>query len=456
MAATPGGDVFSGSYKTGMWQYDEVNEEWQRKMKGMGTGLSKMIMEAPDDIYGIQEYGYSGCVVYTASIDSAWQQRADGIGLEPARELVRTNNGDLFGSFGTRLYHSVEDGVSWDSIPNQWEDATASSTKIEQMAAVGGTVYLHTKSPGGELGDQVFFSNDNGTSWNSIFSMKDYNDNVAIPQDEVFAVDDLLVTSAGDVYLDIRTLIGKDALLLREAGSTDWTMTNKPFAGPDHYTLDRNDALYVYDFIPGDIYFSSDKGQTWDTIANGGWGALDNNYSTLHLRFDHQNRLYAGHQHPDEDGEIWFRNEHGEWQDLSETLPTTTNDQNEAMAASPMDIQFDEQDTPYVLTRAGIYAYAELQPSGLKDRNTGLVEAATVFPNPATNMATVQFALQEGATIGIEILDVTGRTLAHITRMKKGAGSHTHTFSVEAMPRGSYFICIKSGAQQRVVKLLKQ
>lgn len=76
-----------------------------------------------------------------------------------------------------------------------------------------------------------------------------------------------------------------------------------------------------------------------------------------------------------------------------------------------------------------------------------------VFPNPASDAATLQFSLNTGGTVDIDIADITGRILYQHPTGTIDAGRHDVPFSTQGWPSGMYFITLRTKDAQQTLKL---
>lgn len=75
---------------------------------------------------------------------------------------------------------------------------------------------------------------------------------------------------------------------------------------------------------------------------------------------------------------------------------------------------------------------------------------ATVFPNPARQFATLEFALSTSAAVSIQLHGALGNLIDRIeTNLPLNAGTHTHTIRLpDSLPPGVYCISIDNGIEQ--------
>lgn len=79
-------------------------------------------------------------------------------------------------------------------------------------------------------------------------------------------------------------------------------------------------------------------------------------------------------------------------------------------------------------------------------------KAAAVYPNPATEKATVRFNAIVAGTYTLSIADVTGRIVAKKT-MNAAEGLNFYSFDVINYLPGTYFVMIQGTSNNEILKL---
>jgi hypothetical protein len=74
----------------------------------------------------------------------------------------------------------------------------------------------------------------------------------------------------------------------------------------------------------------------------------------------------------------------------------------------------------------------------------GMVEEISVFPVPVTGMTTIEVSLAKTATYGIDVLDISGRSVARLLSAETlDAGNYRYDWNVNNLPDGMYTIIIR-------------
>ena len=86
--------------------------------------------------------------------------------------------------------------------------------------------------------------------------------------------------------------------------------------------------------------------------------------------------------------------------------------------------------------------YLELSGiSGIKDINK-IISNISVFPNPVTESANIEFSLSSMQNVEISIFDIIGKKVSSICNKKLETGKHRETLSCSNLTAGIYFIRI--------------
>lgn len=82
-------------------------------------------------------------------------------------------------------------------------------------------------------------------------------------------------------------------------------------------------------------------------------------------------------------------------------------------------------------------------PLGLSDVNAGIDEFR-VFPNPANDIAFVNFSLAEKANVKVMITDAIGRVVAPVSSQAMGSGAHKIQVDLSTIPTGVYNVTLQT------------
>ncbi|MDX1420215.1 MAG: T9SS type A sorting domain-containing protein, partial [Rubricoccaceae bacterium] len=74
-----------------------------------------------------------------------------------------------------------------------------------------------------------------------------------------------------------------------------------------------------------------------------------------------------------------------------------------------------------------------------------LAAPVAVYPNPATDRATVQFGLAASADVSVEVLDALGRRVRLVTEGSRAAGPVEAILPTDGLPAGTYLVRVRVG-----------
>lgn len=102
----------------------------------------------------------------------------------------------------------------------------------------------------------------------------------------------------------------------------------------------------------------------------------------------------------------------------------------------------------------GVVVPLPATPTATRNALDNANNALLVYPNPANGSAQIQYNLDHSASLSIQLMDLSGKTLYRNTTDKLIAGTHTFTLPVSNVKPGMYLISVSSDttrATQRIV-----
>ncbi|WP_460622973.1 T9SS type A sorting domain-containing protein [Hymenobacter tenuis] len=132
-------------------------------------------------------------------------------------------------------------------------------------------------------------------------------------------------------------------------------------------------------------------------------------------------------------------------------------------ATSQNNYQFSDNTVPSTTAGTVYYRLRQVDMDGTSSNsevrtvlvtNAGRTFSANVFPNPYEGSATVQFSVLGAGAVTFTVHDVLGQTLLTKTSTYSAAGQQELTLPQAASwPAGVYYLTIRQGNQQQVVKI---
>ncbi len=68
--------------------------------------------------------------------------------------------------------------------------------------------------------------------------------------------------------------------------------------------------------------------------------------------------------------------------------------------------------------------------------------------------ATFEYTLSASAQVGLQILDVTGKTISSFSIGEQPAGKHQFDWDTGALPKGLYFCHLRAGSKMQTLKVM--
>jgi len=106
-----------------------------------------------------------------------------------------------------------------------------------------------------------------------------------------------------------------------------------------------------------------------------------------------------------------------------------------------------------------LQAQSELTSGSIWD-NTGLKQdqkkpfAASVYPNPVSNNATIKLNLEKSQNVTIAVYDILGNKVATIAQKEYSTGNNEIKYDASSLPKGMYFVRISDGVKNSAIKMI--
>ncbi|MCW3122022.1 MAG: hypothetical protein JWQ38_1514 [Flavipsychrobacter sp.] len=91
--------------------------------------------------------------------------------------------------------------------------------------------------------------------------------------------------------------------------------------------------------------------------------------------------------------------------------------------------------------------------TGVAQVNNSLFANATVYPNPAQDVATLSLDMKQNGNLKIAVIDMTGKVVKTVFNGSSVVGNQTFDISTNDMPNGLYVIAISSDNKVKTLKL---
>jgi len=105
--------------------------------------------------------------------------------------------------------------------------------------------------------------------------------------------------------------------------------------------------------------------------------------------------------------------------------------------------------------RVGTTALTVTNINTALSKNPGnVVHGISVFPNPATDLASVSYYLSAEQNLSIELTDISGKLIKTIVNEKLQAGPHSNIIDLKGITKGIYFIKTSAVGEKISQKLI--
>ncbi|MBK8555134.1 MAG: hypothetical protein IPL65_04885 [Lewinellaceae bacterium] len=324
-----------------------------------------------------------------------------------------------------------------------WQNVTPTGSGPEQ-AAFNGPFELAQSEP--EVlyagAESLFRSDDGGSLW--------YNaSNGPLDPGNVILTLAPLPTDASQVWCSVAPLTGNQAKVFLVNAVTGGVTSISGL--PNRLCMDiaphpgqAGTAYAVFSgFNTAHVWRTTDFGQNWEAIDNGLPDIPTNSVLIDPLFPDH---IYVGN-----DVGVWLsRNGGNTWELYSTGAPA-------GMLAMHLSISANRK-LRVATYGLGVWQADMAEPSGVVSQGPNTLDMQ-VFPNPASDVVQMKFALQAPAKLGYRIFDLSGRMVLQGNFGRREAGNQTAILGLGDLPAGRFALvldgaALPSGERVRAVQIL--
>ncbi len=134
--------------------------------------------------------------------------------------------------------------------------------------------------------------------------------------------------------------------------------------------------------------------------------------------------------------------------DYRQVFNSAVKDWFQASDAAIDDVYFQD----YIENRVDYVACKTLSTAELFKENLWM----NCFPNPSSSKTTVEYYLHQGGHVEIEVLDLTGRSVATLVNGNSNQGKHTLDFDLSDFQSGTYIFTLKTNNVSITKKVILQ
>lgn len=105
-----------------------------------------------------------------------------------------------------------------------------------------------------------------------------------------------------------------------------------------------------------------------------------------------------------------------------------------------------EQDGDVVSDTRSVSYAPDVTTTGINEAKRGTIDAS-VYPNPASDVVSVDMQLKENADVTVEVIDITGKVMSTQHYAALHAGANTVSVKVNELAKGLYFVRLSDNKQ---------
>ena len=403
----------------GLFRTTDVGASWTERDHGAAAirGVEAMAASGSGLFLGLQPNGGGGRGIWqTTDAGESWTPRNSGLQANTAARAMLSTNDALYAGVYTSprgVFRSTDQGVSW----TQRSNGISSNTLLNALFESDGVLLAAAF-------EALYRSTNQGASWTTVPSADNGTCFARFGSDLFLGTGGdgvLRSTNLGATWSDASTgldtfferiansfAIAGGQLFVATQGEGVYRWTGSQWV-PTGLTNDfvnellvHNDVLVAASALDG-LFTSTDFGQSWLPFMEGFNGG------EVYTLAVHDGLLYAGSRG------------HGIWARPLSELPSTT--------ATP------EPPLVGAGTRSILWARSE--------------------PNPATDFATLRFALSRAGELRVRLFDATGREVRGAMTERLTAGEHSLALDLRALPAGVAFYELTADGETRTGRIVR-
>ncbi|HOI29001.1 MAG TPA: T9SS type A sorting domain-containing protein [Melioribacteraceae bacterium] len=335
--------------------------------------------------------------------------------------LIKHDNKIFVGTYNHGVFYSSDEGITWNSL-NTGLNGLGAQT-ISEFAVRGSDLYA------GTYGGGVFVTDLNALShWNSFSNGLSFT--VSYNINSIKNIDGTLYAGAG----------GNSSFFKNRENSDLWeeVVFGEMWGEPNNvFDIIKMGDQYIISASYG-IYTSSD-GVNWNYFNTGAGVINESNFAL------HNNRIYA-HFTKGAGRTLWITSD-----DNGKTW-NFFDDQRGIDVLSALVV-----DNKLFAGRVYGFNYRPLDPTSVDgDELPAQFELSQNYPNPFNPSTTINFSIDTPGNVELKIYDITGREVAALINQYKPAGNYSYRFNPTELnlSSGVYFYKLSAGEFSSVKKMI--
>ena len=325
---------------------------------------------------------------------------------------MAARNNELFaGTFGAGVFYSNNNGKSWEA-----RYAGIEGTKVMALAVSGNYMFA------GTYGKGMFRSSNNGISWKPIMSGTVFS----------FLID------GTDLYAG-----GYEGVYLSTNYGDNWVAVNSGMERRTIYALAVSDSILFAGTDSG-IFRSINKGITW-TVMNTGLPLPS--FDVRSIVICDTSIFAGGYFH----GVFVSRDMAKHWTVIIYNL--SIRDLNIMALAVKDSFLFAGTEQGRVFRR---YVSGITEPTSVKHEKEQPTEfkLSQNYPNPFNPTSKIEYSIPQTAFVTLKVYDILGKEIATLVNEEKLAGNYEVNFNGNRLSSGIYFYKIQAGGYSSMKKMV--
>jgi len=426
-------DVFVGCLEGMIFHSADAGQSWQRiddtrflkTVNAMLFSVDRLVVATADGLYMSTDSGVT------------WMETSAGLSSTTVRNIA-TNNDNIFACTWNKLYRADDEGRNWSTVLEGKNFLCLASSERGLFA--------------GTMDEGVFFSIDDGTTWNTI------NDGLALPT-SIYSI----ITYEMDVFIG-----SNEGVFVLSGDEQSWKPLNQNFphgARPYNGILASNEERIIAACDDG-MYLTRDKGETWTL--------LDTRTEVLCLALNESCIFVATNN-----GICVSKDEGASWScdgDLPnvrvQTLLTIGSIVLAGTERLGVFLSTDDGDTwssfnnglPDTVTVYDLGVSTDRILAGIDHGGVWSIPLSGVtgiindkyhdmscnvhllgnYPNPFSQSTTIPFNIERSGRVSLVVYDVLGREILTLVDGYLTAGMHHYVLNTR-LPRGMYMYLLRAG-----------
>ena len=410
-------ELYIGTEGSGIFKSTNHGATWAAKNQNINIQYlnAGLRLISNDFLLGTQGSG----IFQSPDGQSGWTAKNNGLTNLLVTDFAVGNSGDIFAGTYAGVFRSSDAGENWSTA-----NAGIENEVIVQLERdPSGRIYAFTNA---QPTDTLFYSDDNGNSWNSIpIGMND------------ILIESMAVSSQGYLFLSGFNFFLEGIVLISPDGGTSWSDTALTSFSSVGSTLaiDNSDRLYAV--LGGEsLFYTDDNGTTWSKISTSG---IPNSSKVNHLAFDSNNHIYAATQ---SDGIYYSEDAGSNWTAKNDGLPATNGyyPSFNFLYVDPADVVFGGTYDDGLFIGNSV-AIAIDDPGNFPTQ----FSLQQNYPNPFNPATTIGFTIAEQTFVKLTVYDLLGREVATLINEEKSPGDYTIEFDAAKLSSGIYFYRLEAG-----------